>query len=167
MARVRSLLKPRPTSSRIKLADINFIADCVAKRLTESEACRLIGIQPENWQVYKNRHKAIIAPFFEATRAAQLHSHVEVIERAQTKDWRAADRLLSIKAPERFGKEQSGQQVATNDALGVLLLGALSKVYGTPSVVVSPSVAELPAPPGQPVLDVVETTSSEKTPPDA
>ncbi len=165
-----SIFHPKPSTHRISLADIESIATITAKGVTESGACAKIGINFQSWRQFKLRHKVTYEYAFNAIKEGQLLAHLETIEAATVKDWRAADRLLAIKAPERFGKEHTGQQVATNDALGVLLLGALSKVYGsTPQTTVDTTPQPLATigdnAPQALIVDIVATTSSEKTPP--
>ncbi len=161
----RSLLRPRPTWYRINLGDCRAIAEHVSRQLTEQEACGVIGLNYDTWKHYKARHLSTIKHLFETARTKRILGSMEHIERAQTKDWRAADRILALTDPSRFGRDQVGQQVATNDALGVLLIGALSKVYGAPATVVSTSPPELPASQVAPVLDVVVSTSSDTSSP--
>ena len=96
---------------RITFQDAEAIASQVAKRMTETEAAYNLDIEPRHWFLWKLRKKN--KPKFDALitsmRAAQIKAHLENIEDAERgrnghrPDWRASDRLLSYKSPDRFG----------------------------------------------------------------
>ncbi len=123
-------LRQRPSFSSIKHSDVKAIARQVARRLSEREACSVIGLPLSTWTAYKAKHPEIVQYWFEQERSSQIIGHLDVIENAQSKDWRAADRLLALKDPTRFGKEQSSALPATSNAVDALLLNALTRVYG-------------------------------------
>ena len=122
---------PKARKRRISPQDIEAICSMVAKRMTESEACRTIGIEPRVYFRYKEnvRHKREIDSLLERTRAVQIKAHVENIEDAEhgrnghRPDWRASHALLAIKAPERFAQQQQPGSVTTNSAIVVVAGG--------------------------------------------
>ena len=100
---------------RITLADVEEMAKLMAKRITETGACLIIGIKPETWFTFKSRgnNNSKFSNILARVRESQLKSHLENIEAFQIKDWRASHALLQLKAPERFGAQQgaSGQPI--------------------------------------------------------
>ncbi len=125
-------VKPR-RAGKLTLTDAAAIADKVAKkRLTESEACYLLGIEPKHWFVWKSRHKhsATFEAICARVRAASIENAVDRIEKAgedmiieregekpfvRRGDWRADHARLSLIAPERFADKP--QNVTTNQVL--------------------------------------------------
>src|ERR1017187_9060923 len=95
---------------RIDAVAIAEIAKLCAKQLTESEACRRLGIQPRAWFNFKDRagrgekFKALL----EAYRADRIESLIARIEKSANgqdvkfPDWRAAAFLLSVTDAKRF-----------------------------------------------------------------
>ena len=106
---------------RISPADVEAMAQLIAKRITETGACNILGIKWNTWiswkQRAKNSHK--FAQLLERVRELQIKGHIECIEDAarglngHRPDWRASQALLVIKAPERYATRSEGQQAAT------------------------------------------------------
>ena len=120
---IPTLASPKQRDRRITWPDAVAICELVAKRMTESEAALALGYSPRRWFVFKDRAKMRpkIDELLTRTRAAQLKSHLENIEDAQTgknghrPDWRASAHLLSVKAPDRYAQAQAqAGNVTTN-----------------------------------------------------
>ena len=108
---------------RIVWQDAVAIADMVAKRMTEAEACETLDINPRHWYRYKERagKRPKIDALLTRMRARQIKAHIENMEDAEHGrnghriDWRPSLELLRIKAPERFGQQQpAGLQVTVS-----------------------------------------------------
>ena len=120
----------KPRKRRISSQDIEAIAEMVGERLTESEACRHIGIEPRAWFKFRQSHDkgGKISALLERTRATQLAAHIANIKDAEhgrnghRPDWRASAHLLAIKAPDRFSTNQA-QTVTINQSATVLAIG--------------------------------------------
>lgn len=117
---MNSQIVPKHTISRkFTHQDIEFIAARVARGNTESEAVLALHLQPKAWFTFKNRAKrnAKFMDILTRLKGEYINSNLEQIDKAASgrdgvrHDWRAADRLNSIMAPERFSQQQ---QVATN-----------------------------------------------------
>jgi len=97
---------------RIDATAIAGIAKLVAKNLTESEACRRLGIQPRVWFNFKDRagRGEKFAALLEAYRAHRIEHLLEQIEKSadgigvKYPDFRAALALLKITDQKRFGE---------------------------------------------------------------
>ncbi|MDE2097587.1 MAG: hypothetical protein KGL39_10100 [Patescibacteria group bacterium] len=114
VAESSQVLPKLPTIRRkITIEDVEAIAEMMAKRITETGACLILGIKPESWFHFKQRAKNEnkFAQLLTRAREAQLNSHLENIESFQVKDWRASHALLQLKAPDRFCQQQSPQSV--------------------------------------------------------
>ncbi|HEY5043696.1 MAG TPA: hypothetical protein VIK53_17115 [Verrucomicrobiae bacterium] len=102
--------RTRPPSRRIDAATIAEIAQLCAKQLTESEACRLLGINPKQWFRWKSRHKRAekFAALLEEFRAGRIQDLIGRVEKSadgvgmKQPDWRAAAYLLSVADAKRF-----------------------------------------------------------------
>ena len=105
----------RPLRRRkITPGDVESITSLlVTRRMTETEAASLLGIEPQCWFRWKNRVRNVpkIDRLLARTRAAYIHAQISNIEdgaagRGMHKraDWRAADRLLGIVDPARFAQ---------------------------------------------------------------
>ena len=132
---------------RISWQDAEAIAQQVAKRLTESEAALNIGIDPKRWFRFKQRvlDQDKYDILLTRMRAAQIKAHIENIESFEAKDWRASDRLLQIKCPERFNDRQP-QHHDHQPAINLtLIMNTLEKVYAGQVMDADP-VKALPAP---------------------
>jgi hypothetical protein len=95
---------------RIDATTISEIARLCARQLTESEACRKIGIRPRHWFNWKDKHNrsekfAALLEAFRANRIDDLITRVEKSANGQdvkNPDWRAAAFLLSVTDAKRF-----------------------------------------------------------------
>ena len=125
---------------RINLADVQAIAELVAMRLTEKEACIHLGINPESWSQWKIRHNGVTGfeTILTRVRTAKLRGLIDGIRQAgfgengQRADWRALDRLLTITAPERYSERLAALPGPETDALADSLLAKmLSKAYAS------------------------------------
>ena len=121
---------------RITLADVEEMAKLMAKRITETGACLIIGIKPETWFSFKSRgnNNSKFINSLARVRESQLKSHLENIEQFQVKDWRASHALLQLKAPERFGAQQGASQQPVVAIISDAQLKAIAdRIYGQPS----------------------------------
>jgi hypothetical protein len=122
----------RSRRPKITLETVNSIADLVVKQLNETEACKIVGINPKVWDNWKRRHRNSMEFDGALTRlrARFIQGRMNTIQAAEAKDWRAADRLLQIVAPERFG--HSGNQSVAVVAIMPenVLVSAMKRVYG-------------------------------------
>lgn len=137
----------------INREDIQSIARQVVRGLTETEACMVLGLDYQSWRKFKEkmdrrRWDELVA----YERGNRIDGMMGSIELHTLKDWRAADRLLTLAAPERFGKEA----VTNIDARQVTVLAdeatatrLLASIYGDPA-------------PAQPAIDVSEPKQIEE-----
>ena len=96
---------------RIDSATISEIARLCARQLSESEACRKIGIKPQHWFSWKSRHNrsekfAALLEEFRAGRIDDLSTKIEMSADGvgmKQPDWRAAAALLKFADMKRFG----------------------------------------------------------------
>ena len=117
----RTRAKPR---RKIDPGVISAIARLCAKSLTESEACRQIGIEPRHWFDWKNRASRSdkFAALLEEFRAGRIDDLIAKIENAadgvnmKQPDWRAAAHLLSIADAKRFSDSgmRNAVQISVN-----------------------------------------------------
>jgi hypothetical protein len=138
---------PTRTRARRKIDPgvISAIARLCAKSLTESEACRQIGIEPRHWFDWKNRasRSEKFAALLEEFRAGRIDSLIARIENAadgvnmKQPDWRASAHLLAIADAKRFSDSgmRNAVQVNVNAPLACALTEAqmdkiLDKVFG-------------------------------------
>lgn len=127
----------RKKSCRITIETVEEIADLVANsRLNETEACKVVGINPLVWHNWKHRNKSSekYDDCLTRLRAKFIAGRVATIKAAETKDWRAADRLLQIVAPERFSPKHEQQPINVAVVADSTLLAALDKAYGSKSL---------------------------------
>lgn len=103
------------------------IAQLVAKRFTETEACGVIGLKRETWATYKQRHAETIEHIFSQSKTNQLVGHINQIEKHGDKDWRAARELLAIK-DSRFARDGGGNNVVVT-VNNELSIGAIDAAY--------------------------------------
>ena len=95
---------------RIDAATISELAQLCAKQLTESESCRLLGLNPRQWLNWKHKHKRAekFAALLEEFRAGRINDLLAKIENSASginmkqPDWRAAAFLLSVADAKRF-----------------------------------------------------------------
>jgi hypothetical protein len=163
---------PKLKSKRIDVKDAEAIAQLTAKGLNEAEACAMIGLRRESWYNWKSDHKADFEELFTQVRGNRLKNLLHEIETAAKgdasrnirHDWRAADRLLAISAPERFAKapEQAaslgnGWTVIVNSIAPELAKRAFAEVLDAetvPAALPSGSASQpaLPAPADKPLV---------------
>jgi hypothetical protein len=123
----RTRAKPR---RKIDPDVISAIARLCAKSLTESEACRQIGIEPRHWFDWKSRASRSdkFAALLEEFRAGRIEALIAKIENAadgvnmKQPDWRAAAHLLAIADAKRFSDSgmRNAVQVNVNVAAPVI-----------------------------------------------
>jgi hypothetical protein len=124
---------------RIDAVCIAEMAKLVAKMLTESEACRRLGIRPRAWFDWKSRcgRSEKFGALLEAFRADRIDSLIAKIEAGadgvglKAPDWRAAYCLLSIQDRHRFGPQAEAAPPPQVPQISVnVLLSLREKVYG-------------------------------------
>ena len=122
------------------MQDAESIAELTTKGLNESESCARLGLSRDAWFTWKHRNPeraSEIITRIRANRLANLLGEIETAakgdaERGIRHDWRAADRLLAISAPERFGK--AIESAPTAPVVNVAILDSLSRlVYAVDS----------------------------------
>ena len=136
--------KPKPVASNgqnrnITPSDADEIARITATGLNESEACAMLGLRREAWFAWKCRNSVKYSDIFTRIRGQRLDNLLKQIDKAATgkdgirHDWRAADRLLAITAPERFSQRaEASQQPATVNVAIISDLAA--KIYAQPAI---------------------------------
>jgi hypothetical protein len=132
---VAEVLPIKTISRKITAPDIKAIADLVAKRITETGACLILGIEPRRWFTFKQRGKnqSRFDSLLTRTKEGQLAGHMANIEQFQVKDWRASHALLQLKAPERFGQQQGqGQQTLVAIISDQAMKAIADRIYGQP-----------------------------------
>jgi hypothetical protein len=99
---------------QISRRDVREVAKLVAKRLTEAEACECLGIRPRTWYGWReiHRNQAEYAGLLTRVRGQYIRANLREMEKASVgqgghrPDWRAADRLNAIVAPDRYAAPQ-------------------------------------------------------------
>jgi hypothetical protein len=123
---------------KIVLSDLKEIAKLVAtRRLTETEACYVRGINPDQFFKFKTRagRSEIFAKYVERLKSVKINSLLDQIEDIsdgneaikQKPDWRAKQWLLTVTA-DRFGKLGEAS-VTTNNVQINLVTDALKRVF--------------------------------------
>ncbi len=110
---------------------MTFIAERVAKGNTESEAVLMLGLRPAKWFNFKNRAKrnAKYGEILTRLRGVYIAGNIRQMELAAgglggvRHDWRAADRLNQIIAPERFGPRDQAPGTTNNTQITVQIGG--------------------------------------------
>ena len=129
------------TPKRRKLTgiDAQAIAELViSAKMTEREACLNLNVNPDQWAVWKCRHKE--SERFESLcarlRGSEIAHSMRTIRNCgdgvgmKQPDWRAHAFRLSVIAPDRFAQTQA-QPGTSQPQISVNVLLALSdKVYG-------------------------------------
>ena len=95
---------------RLNASTIEEIARFCARNLTESEACRQLGINPRVWFNWKEKHnrKGKFTDQLERLRAIRIDVLLDRIEKCaegvnmKQPDWRAAAHLLTLTDYRRF-----------------------------------------------------------------
>ncbi len=131
-------------SANIRESDAVAVAELVAKRLTEKEACLLLDIPPAAWFTWKSRNKdnAKFGDTVARVRAASVKAHIDNIESAgygqngHRADWRASECYLKVTDPMRFNEKLAMLAPSETDALADSLLSKmLARAYADkPSV---------------------------------
>jgi hypothetical protein len=111
---------PIKRSRRITKADAEAIADLVSDQITESEACHLLKIVPKQWFNWKGLRKndSEFSALITRIRAAKIKGLISEVRKAATgsngvrHDWRAAQALLAVTAPDRYS-QRSGEHQST------------------------------------------------------
>ena len=116
------------------------MAKLMAKRLTETGAALMLGIDPAVWFDWKHRNKAKFSDILSRIREAKLNAIIDSIDeagdgdasRGMRPDWRAkawiAERVI---APERF--QQKPEQAAAPSVTISISPALASLVYGSNS----------------------------------
>lgn len=112
---------------RIDGTCIAEMAKLCAKMLTESEACRRLGIRPRAWFDWKSRcgRTQKFADLLEAYRADRIEGLIDRIEKSadgvglKFPDWRAAFALLKITDLKRFGESAPAETTVNQTAIVV------------------------------------------------
>ena len=110
---------------KIDAVTIAEMAKLCAKMLTESEACRRLGIKPRTWFDFKSRagRTQQYADLLEAYRADRIEGLIDRIEKSANgidvkyPDFRAALALLKITDQKRFGDSPTAETTTTNNFL--------------------------------------------------
>ena len=116
---------------RIDASTIAEMAKLCAKMLTESEACRRLGIKPRTWFDFKSRagRNQQFSDMVEAYRAQRIEQLIERIEKSadgdgvKFPDWRAALALLKITDQRRFGDSPAVEINTVNQSVTLQVLG--------------------------------------------
>jgi len=141
---------------KITETDAKDIAEMTAKGLNETEACAMLKITRDSWYNWKSRNADRFGEIFTHVRGNRLKNLLSEIETAAKgdaergirHDWRAADRLLAISAPERFGKAQETAPPA--QVVNIAVLDSLSRlVYSVDSPPAQPIALPATPPDGQ------------------
>jgi hypothetical protein len=141
---------------RIDAKTIAEIARLSAKSLTESEACRLLTIDPKTWFNWKSRHSrsAKFAGLLEEFRAGRINDLVARIEKSangedlRQPDWRAASFLLAVADAKRYSptpttvQQDNRVQVLVSPQQRAQVAKMLSEALGTSHA----ALASQPAP---------------------
>jgi len=149
---------------KIDASVISAIARLCAKSLTESEACRLIGIEPRHWFDWKSRasRSEKFAALLEEFRAGRIDSLIAKIENAadgiglKQPDWRSAAFLLSLCDKRRFGQQADAPPPPPMTQMigDAVIIAILDKLYApeTKPVVIQDAV-DVPALPEHATLN--------------
>jgi hypothetical protein len=144
-----TLTKQRPGKiakvKKITMSDVEQIAKlCAQSRLTEMEACNVLGIDNQVFRTWKWRQKGNKERFeyiITRLRASRIQGCMEGIYQAgigdaKTRaDWRAFDRYLERVDPARFSDRIAQSPESSTDALADSLLAKmLSRAYAPAQV---------------------------------
>ena len=156
---------------KITSDDVESICTLITRRrLTETEACTHLGINPQSWFKWKGKpaNEAKNANALSRVRAAWIESRCKSIEEVgdgapgTRRDWRAQAWMLERTLPERFGTQQP-PAAPPQPALPASVV----------NMWISNGYADTPAPQGGEVLDTWSearqlaetTTTAEPAPP--
>ena len=106
--------KPR---HKITAQDVEAISQLITtRRMTDSEACSLLGLSPSSWFKWKSLSKngGRNADMLTRARSAAIDMHVKNMEDGaigagahKKADWRASHALLGLIDPTRYGQQQA------------------------------------------------------------
>lgn len=100
---------------KIGMALVKAMAKCAARRMTDREACALLGIKYDTWAhwLMNHRNKEQYAAAIDEFTAAKIDAHLSNIEDAsrgkgphQRADWRASEAYMELTIP-RFSKAET------------------------------------------------------------
>jgi hypothetical protein len=140
---------------RIDAATIAEIAQLCAKQLTESESCRLLGLNPRQWLNWKHKHKRVekFSALLEEFRAGRIKDLIARVEKSadgegmKQPDWRAAAFLLSVADSKRFATSGGvSVEVTANVTPIVAQLGGEEKLRKLVEMFAIQASAEIPPP---------------------
>ncbi len=128
---------PKPAKrAKILPEDIEQIAVMVAKRMTETEACAVVGLDPMSW--FKAKHRHLKDGKFEKlvvqVRGQYVNARLTEIEQSargegmKQRDWRAAAWLAQVSGGDRYSTTGTGK--AENLTVNVIGDDRLDKVLG-------------------------------------
>jgi len=132
---------------RIGPAEIRGMGELLAQRLTETEACGVLGLAPRSWFRWKARQRngGRFATLLEEITGQKIAAHFSNIEQAafgagphKKADWRASSYVLSATAPNRFAST-GGVSVQVNvmpPPIPPAVISTMTRaIYGQPSTV--------------------------------
>lgn len=135
---IANLTKPA-RKRRISQADVEAIADLVAMRRTEKEACVYLGINPESWKTWKslNGNSPLFTNLLSRVQTAKSKGLIDEIrrhgmgdkKRGIRADWRALDRVLTITDQRYSDRAPVGPAVEPDDLAESLMAKMLDKAY--------------------------------------
>ena len=156
VAQIEEIPGKEPRSRRITASDVRSMGDLLAKRITESGACQILGIKYDTWRKFKVKGKnaARFANVLEHAREKKIKAHIENIEDAAVgagpharADFRASLAILELTDRQRFGRgdeQQTAQQSAT------ITIDRMKEIMA----IMAPAAGQLAAPVNGPVIDV-------------
>lgn len=114
----------RPANRRIDKGTIEAVAALVSRGLTESEACRQLGIRPKSYFNFKStqRNDERFKELLEKYRAKRIEDLIAEIEKSafgkglKQRDWRAAKFLLEVADRNRFNTDKPAVEMSVGSA---------------------------------------------------
>ncbi len=138
---LQSLIPKQPLErpsirSKVTEDDVRQIAVLVAKRMTETEACAVIGLKPKQWFDWKSikSRQSQFAELITQVRGQYLNARLGEIEQSakgegmKQRDWRAAAWLAQVSGGDRYSTTGTGK--AENLTVNVIGDDRLDKVLG-------------------------------------
>ena len=110
---------------RLTLDDAVAVASLCAKRASEREACAHLGISYSTWAHYKSKNSNAeqFTEILDAIKGAKIAAHLENIELASKKDWRASECYLEKTMPDRFSNRAAASETTVNQTAIVIQAG--------------------------------------------
>jgi hypothetical protein len=142
---------------RITPEDAADFARLMALRITDQEACGMLGLSVTGWRQWRARHPEF-EDLYAQIRGAKIEAHMGNIESQAPEDWRASQAWLQLTSPERYSARAlafAEQPTIVNTVNVELFNQAVTLIYGLDAMKAippQPARQALPAPP--------ETTSS-------